>query len=160
MITHETRNSRIRTSNPQLLVRLKALGLNLVDLIGLQGGLFQADLREWRAPLFLTGFVLTSGIAAVIGGIPILIYCLSVFIQTSTELSLTSTLAISAGAVVFVGGLTSWWAWQRLLQSFSVFERSRVELSRNLDWLKGQIDDADDLDNSAVPLLESAIPSD
>ena len=144
MITHETKTSRTRADNPQLLVRLKALGLNIVDLVGLQGRLLLVDLREWRAALLVTGFLMALGIAAVIGGMPVLIYCLAVIIQTSLELSLLSSLALSAGTVMLLGLVTGGLAWQRFLQSFSVFERSRVELSRNLAWLKGQMGDSDD----------------
>jgi hypothetical protein len=126
------------------MVRLKALGANIVDLVGLQGRLFQADSREWRASLLVTGFFMALGIAAVIGGMPVLIYCLAVIIQTSLEFSLLSSLALSAGTVMLLGLMAGGLAWQRFLQSFSVFDRSRVELSRNLAWLKGQIDDSED----------------
>ncbi len=118
---------------------------NVIELVMLQGRLAEVDFRQWRAGLGASIGLLAVGGFCLLGSIPVLVYCLGAMMQTWTGVTLTQGLLIAVGLTIALGAALGCIGWLRLIHSFSTFDRTRTELVRNLEWLKGRMaDDADD----------------
>jgi hypothetical protein len=133
---------RAREAHPQLMIRLKSMGVNALDLASSMAKLASLDFNVWRKT-FTAGFIwIALALAFVLGAIPVLGHGLALFLQTSTGITLAAALTYVAGAMILVGGALAWWAWRTIDRSFNSFENSREELQQNLAWLRGQMSGA------------------
>jgi hypothetical protein len=110
---------------------------DMVTLGELQTELLQVDLRN-----FLTAHIVPtlifSAVAAVaaLASLPILLASLAYYLVEVANLTVASAFLAAAGVGLAVGAICGGIAWQRLKSQSSAFARSRIELARNVRWLK------------------------
>lgn len=119
--------------------RMRRVIRDLAELLMLQGRLADIDFREWRVGLGATLGLIAVGVSALIGSVPVLVYCLAVGIQNWTAISLTTALWLAGGVTFALGVILGGVGWYRFISSFAAFDRSRAELARNLEWVKGRM---------------------
>lgn len=113
---------------------------NIVELATLQFRLAEVDFQKWRAGMAMTVGLLAVGGAFLLGAIPMLVYAAGLGFQAA-GFSLAHGLLMACGAFIVAGAGLAFWGWTRFTRSLSDFDRSKAELARNLDWLKGRLAD-------------------
>ncbi len=108
---------------------------DLVTLAELQGQLLKSDARESTARIARPLAVFLAGALLFVATVPI---GLSAIAQGLVVAGVPPPAAYGLVAVtswLVAGGMTIW-AWQRFRAMPPAFARSRVELARNLSWIK------------------------
>ncbi len=112
------------------------LARDAVTLAELQSRLFkvemQQSLRALVLPLILWGAALGIALSAVYVLLVSLAYTMVEFAEWSRALSFLFSGVVGGG----VAGAIAWAGWARLRATWSVWERSREELHRNVEWIK------------------------
>jgi hypothetical protein len=110
---------------------------DMVTLGELQAELMQVDLRNFMTsrvvPTVLLGAV---AIIAALASLPILLASLAYYLVEVANLTVASAFLAAAGVGLLVAAICGGTAWQRLRSRNDAFARSRIELARNVRWLK------------------------
>jgi len=122
-----------------------------LELIALHGRLAEVDFREWRSGLAVIAAMIAGGVALALGTIPVLVYCFGAALQIWTGMNLILGLLISCVLFIAIGTVLFWIGCNHLTASFAKFDRTRSELARNVEWLKGRMAH-DSEDDYSVPL--------
>jgi hypothetical protein len=110
---------------------------DMVTLGELQTELLQVDLRN-----FLTAHVVPtlifSAVAAIaaLASLPILLASLAYYLVEVANLTVASAFLAAAGVGLVIAAICGSIAWQRFKSQGNAFARSRIELARNVRWLK------------------------
>lgn len=140
---HRSNGRQAREDNPQLMIRLKSMTVNVLDLIVSMGKLFELDFRNWRQAM-VAGLAWSSlALVLVLGAIPLLGHSAALWLQAGTGMTLAAALAIVAGCTLLAGGIFAWVAWRALHRSVAAFDNSRAEMKQNFAWLRGQMTTSD-----------------
>jgi uncharacterized membrane protein YqjE len=108
---------------------------DLISLTELQAELFQVDAKEAAARLVAPIILLVMAGVVALGTIPVLLLLIASALAAaglSYWLSLLIAVLIGLGAAAGAG----WAGWKNLRASLDVFQRSREEFNRNVQWLK------------------------
>lgn len=132
-----TTNGSRTESPPRAVARIAAeLAHDVLLLAELQGKLFVVDFEAGLRTLILPGICLAIGTVLTLCCVPLALAVVALALNEFTTLSLAQSFAIVlAGALLFAAALLSG-AVAYLHQSWSMFDRSRTELQRNLQWSK------------------------
>jgi hypothetical protein len=110
---------------------------DMVTLGELQAELMQVDLRNFMTsrvvPTVLLGAV---AIIAALASLPILLASLAYYLVEVANLTVASAFLAAAGVGLLVAAICGGIAWQRLRSRNDAFARSRIEMARNVRWLK------------------------
>lgn len=109
---------------------------NLISLAELQARLAAADLKESTSRAVLPTGVLATGAILAVVSLPVLLGGVGFLIHENTTLSIGWSLLITAVSALVLGALLALIGLRGLGSSFSSFERSKDELTRNLAWVK------------------------
>jgi uncharacterized membrane protein YqjE len=116
---------------------VRQLARDVVTLAELQTDLLNVELRDWlrssAAPTLLLS-VAAVGFAAA--SMPLLLLSLAYYLRNSAGLSTAAAMLSASGAGLLVAGICGAAAWRFGHRSASAFARTRVELARNVRWLK------------------------
>jgi hypothetical protein len=110
---------------------------DVVTLGELQTELLQVDLRN-----FLTAHVIPTvvlGVVAIIAALaslPILLASLAYYLVEVANLTIASAFLAAAGVGMLIMAICGGLAWQRFHSQRDALARSRIELARNVRWLK------------------------
>jgi len=114
------------------------LGHDITSLAELQLKLLAADAREAGRRAALPLGLLVGAAAVALGCVPVLLFALAAALQQA-GLSGPVALALSALVGLAVAGVLGWFGWSLIGSSFVSLERSREELTRNLQWIKSAL---------------------
>jgi len=114
------------------------LGHDITSLAELQLKLAAADARETGRRAALPLGLLLAAAAVALGCVPVLLFALAAALQQA-GLSSPVALALSALVGLAVAGTLGWLGWSLIGSSFVSFERSKEELTRNLQWVKNAL---------------------
>ena len=116
---------------------VRHLTRDIVTLAELQANLLQVEARDWLTKVALPALLL--GVCATIvalASLPILLLSLAYWLVEATVLSLPQALLAAGGVGLLVAIGCAAFAMQRVKRGRGAFTRFRLELSRNIHWLK------------------------
>jgi hypothetical protein len=109
---------------------------DIVSLAELQFELFRNDCREGLKGLLIPlALLLLAGIAAA-GTVPVALILIAEFLSQTAGLSRAAAFAIAALGGFVVAAALGIAGWSQIRGAGSVFQRSREELTRNMNWIK------------------------
>jgi hypothetical protein len=136
--TLDKTNGKHRTAEPVRTIRRNMAGFahDVVTLMELQGRLALLDAREaGRRAVFSVAAVVVAG-CLLLASLTVGLVALGYLLQQELDLSAAAAFAIAAAiALATTVGLLVFGGYQ-LRRTWAVFERSRRELSQNLNWMK------------------------
>lgn len=110
---------------------------DMVTLGELQTELMQVDLRNYMTSHVMPTIVLGAAAAiAALASLPILLASLAYYLVEVANLTVASAFLAAAGVGLLIAVICGGIAWQRLRSRNDAFARSRIELARNMRWLK------------------------
>jgi hypothetical protein len=110
---------------------------DMVTLGELQSELLQVDLRNFLTAHVIPTIVLgTVAIIAALASLPILLASLAYYLVEVANLTVASAFLAAAGVGLVIAAICGGIAWQRFKSQSNAFARSRIELARNVRWLK------------------------
>ena len=121
---------------PDMTGHLGNLGADLITLGELQLELLSVDARDAAQKSFYPGVFAFLGLGFVIGCCPLALLGVSWWLADVTELSVAGAAILVALAGLVLAGIFLFLAWKGLRASFELLNRSRIELSNNLRWIK------------------------
>jgi uncharacterized membrane protein YqjE len=127
------------------------LGSDIITLVELQTALFQVDFRDWSRSMVKAAIALVAALAFLLASTPILFISLGYFINEATDLSLSLSMLIAAGAGLLVAGICAAVGLWMLKRDQSVFHRFKGELKQNVNWLKQVLTNSNEADSARVP---------
>ena len=136
--TMNQRNGSTSTPAPPNAVAkdMGELTHDLVSLAELQFELFRNDRRKGLKGLLLPiALLLFAGIVAA-GTVPVALMFLAEFLAHAAGLSRAAAFAIAALGGFIVAAALGVTGWSRIHGVARVFQRSREELTRNMNWIK------------------------
>ena len=124
--------------SPSQAVRhgISDLAHDVMTMAELQVKLIRVDLNEGVSRLvapFVMGIV---GIAALLASLPVLLLAMSALLQEFAGMSPSLSLLLASGIGLAVAALLMGIAVAAFRRSFPMLERSRTELTYNLEWMK------------------------
>jgi hypothetical protein len=126
------------------------LGSDIITLVELQTALFQVDFRDWTRGMVKAAIALVAALAFLLASAPILFISLGYYINEATELSLSLSMLIAAGAGLLVAGICAGLGVWMLKRDQSMFHRFKGELKQNINWLKQVLKNPTDADSARV----------
>jgi len=134
--TMNQRNGSSKAPSEGVAKDVGELTHDIVSLAELQFELFRNDCRKGMKGLLLpVVLLLLAGIVAV-GTVPVALMIVAEFLAQAAGLSRAASFSIAAlggfGVAVAMGVA----GWSRIRGVARVFERSREELARNMNWIK------------------------
>jgi uncharacterized membrane protein YqjE len=112
------------------------LGSNVVSLVELQAELLQMDLREWTGGIVRSVIALTIAAVLLLASMPILLFSLGYFLNSTTDLPMAACMLIAAGVGVLAAAICAGVGWWLFKRDQGLLHRFRSELRRNVRWLK------------------------
>jgi hypothetical protein len=107
---------------------------DIMTLGELQTELLRADLRNAR---IVEPFILSAAaVVTATASLTILLASLAYYLVEVANLTVASAFLAAAGVGLLVAAICGGIAWQRFQSQRDAFERSRIELARNIRWLK------------------------
>jgi hypothetical protein len=116
---------------------VRQLARDVVTLVELQAELLEVDVRDWLRKSVVP--MLIFGAAAAVMGlasIPVLLLAFANWLAAATELSTAAAMLIAAASGLAVAAVCGAIAWARMKKGGRTFTRFRIELARNIRWLK------------------------
>jgi hypothetical protein len=116
---------------------VRQLARDVVSLVELQSELLQVELRTWVRTCVVPAAVLVA-IAAIIAlaSLPIMLLSLAHYLVEAADWPLAGALLAAGGGAIGLALVTVLAAWVILRRGAGAFERFRVELRQNIQWLK------------------------
>jgi uncharacterized membrane protein YqjE len=127
------------------------LGSDIITLVELQTALFQVDFRDWSRGMVKAAIALVAALAFLLASTPVLVLSLGYFINEATDLSLSLSMLIAAGAGLLIAGVCAAVGLWMLKRDQSVFHRFKGELKQNVNWLKQVLKNPTEADSARVP---------
>jgi len=122
---------------PQAMARNSAEFLSdVATLAELQGKLAVVDLKEGTAKLTTAVVLLGAGIVIALGSVPIALAALALAINEFARLSPAASFGIALLVGLVLAAVLALPAFYALKKNVWMFERSRHEWHRNLQWLR------------------------
>lgn len=126
---------------PDVTGNLGNLGADLISLGELQLELLSVDVRDAAQNSFSPALFASLGLGLVIGCCPLVLLGLSWWLADLTELSVAGASLIVAAVGLVMAAILFYLAWRGLRESLNLLNRSRIELSSNLRWIKKILSD-------------------
>ena len=121
---------------PDVTGNLGDLGADLISLGELQLELLSVDVRDAAQNSFSPALFASLGLGLVIGCCPLVLLGMSWWLADFTELSAAGASLVVAAVGLVIAGIFFYLAWRGLRESVNLLNRSRIELSSNLRWIK------------------------
>ena len=121
---------------PDMTGHLGNLGADLISLGELQLELLSVDARDAAQRSFYPGVFAFLGLGFVVGCCPLALLGLSWWLADITQLSVPGAAITVALVGLVVAGIFIFLAWKGFRASLDLLNRSRIELSSNLRWIK------------------------
>jgi hypothetical protein len=116
---------------------VRQLARDVVTLAELQADLLQVEVRAWLHTAILPAAALALAAAIVaLASLPVLLLSLAYFLTDIADLPLAGALLASGGGALLIAIVCGLLAWILFRRSPDAFSRFRVELARNIRWLK------------------------
>lgn len=137
--TGDQRDPREAYASPTGDIRhgVSQIARDVVILAELQAELLQVDLRNWVTtsivPALIAGSVALVSAAA---SLPLLLLSFAYFLVEYANLTVASSMLAAAGAGILIATIGGLLAMAAVRRSKGAFTRFRVELARNIRWLK------------------------
>lgn len=126
-----------RATRPNALIEdVNSFGNDLAALATLQTKLAAADFREGLKTARPAVGVLAVMILLAIAGATAIVIGLAFWLAESFQFRTASALALVGLGCLVVASLGAWFAVRALASSFTAFQRSAEEFTRNLAWIK------------------------
>jgi len=109
---------------------------DIVSLAELQFELFRIDCREGFKRILVPVAVLLVAAVVAVGTVPIALILVAEFLAQAAGLSRAAAFSIAAMSGFFVALAIGVVGWSCLRGVVRVFERSREELTCNMNWIK------------------------
>jgi hypothetical protein len=110
---------------------------DMVTLGELQTELLQVDLRNFLTAHVVPTLIFSAAAAiAALASLPILLASLAYYLVEVANLTVASAFLAAAGVGLVIAAICGSIAWQRFKSQSNAFARSRIELARNVRWLK------------------------
>jgi hypothetical protein len=136
---HDDLAEHVETASPTGDIRhgVSQVLRDVVTLGELQTELLQVDLRNFLTTHVIPTVVLgVVAIVSALASLPILLASLAYFLVEVANLTVASAFLAAAGVGLLVAAICGGIAWQRFHSQRDAFARSRIELARNVRWLK------------------------
>ena len=122
---------------PQTMARNSASFLaDVATLAELQGKLLVVDLQEGTNKLVTYVALLVAGVVVALGCVPIALAALAILLAETTRLSLPASFGVALLAGLVLAALLAVPAFFAVKKGLWMFERSRSEWRRNVQWFK------------------------
>ena len=115
---------------------LRHLGSDVVTLMELQAALLRVDLRDWVRACIGALVALFVGAVLALASLPLLLLSSAYALTEFTQLSMATSLLISAGAGLVLAIIGAAVGIYLLKRDIHILSRSSGELRRNVRWLK------------------------
>ncbi|HEU0069217.1 MAG TPA: phage holin family protein, partial [Nitrospiraceae bacterium] len=126
---HQTRTSESLRQSKEALA-------HFTELAELQMELLEADFQDCLRRLVRPVIMVVAGVTLLLGCTPVLLVGIAqLLVEFAAMPQAAAFLATSIVAALLAGGLT-FLAWRKLGLSLSAFQRSREELTRNIQWIR------------------------
>lgn len=109
---------------------------DVVELTELQARLLACELRDWRNRTLVTTLLFTAALIVGLSCLPAVIVGAGFLIADAIQISTGAGILLGALGGWTLAGAASALAWVRWRRQTTLLDRSRVELARNLDWIK------------------------
>jgi Putative Actinobacterial Holin-X, holin superfamily III len=115
---------------------ISQLGSDVLTLMELQTELLQLDLREWTRGMVKSAVAIAVALVLLLATAPVLLISLGYFINDMTDLSMTVSMLIAAGAGILLAAIAAGLGMWMLKRDKGMLRRFSPELKRNVRWLK------------------------
>ncbi len=132
-------NHHTNNSSPTGVLRrsLNQLAKDVITLCELQAELLQVDLREWlRRCVGPAAALVVAAVILALASMPVALMGLAYCLVEFAGLPVAASLLIAAAAGLTLAGICGLAAWRILKRERGTFTRFKVELTRNVQWLK------------------------
>jgi uncharacterized membrane protein YciS (DUF1049 family) len=132
-------NGRLHTKMPDVAGSVSELTHNVIELSELQARLLALDIKKSsrRTRTCLTLAII--GVCLLLGTMPVALLALAYLFVEQLGWSHAAALGVAALVGLVVAALVGGTAWGMVRSGLISLERSREELSRNIDWLKSTL---------------------
>ena len=130
---------KVKVNSPLVegvLGNMAEFSTDLISLAELQARLAAADLKESTSRAVLPTGLLVGGAILAVVSLPVLLGGVGYLIHENSTLSIGWSFLVTALATLALGALLAFVGLRGLGSSFSSFDRSKEELTRNLAWVK------------------------
>jgi len=114
---------------------------DILTLAELQTQLFKTDAHEAVRRAMTPLCLFASGLVLLVTTIPVILIAIAVGLTAAGLSAVAAYALVSIVALVVAVGM-SLWAWRRLCKLPPALARSRVELARNIVWIKDALTQA------------------
>ncbi len=124
--------------SPSQVVRggVSDLAHDCMTLAELQVKLMKVDLKEGLSRLVAPLLMGIAGITALLASLPVLLLAIAALLQELAGMSSGVSLLLASGIGLVLAALLGGWALSAVRRSFPMMERSRTEMTYNLEWMK------------------------
>jgi uncharacterized membrane protein YqjE len=132
-------NGRLRTKIPDVAGSFSELTHDVIELSELQAKLFVLDVKKSSQR---TRTCLVLGVVAIcflLGTIPVALMALAQLLVEQLQWPQSAALGVAALAGLALAAIAAGVAWGMIKGGLVSLERSREELSRNMEWLKSTL---------------------
>jgi len=109
---------------------------DIVELTELQSRLLVNDLKMVVQRAVLPVIALCAALCLAQGAVPVLLLAIARFAGSQSNATLPLAFALTALGTLIVSSLMAWLGWKKLQKSLEELERTKLELSRNIAWIK------------------------
>ena len=115
---------------------VSAVVQDMITLVELQGQLFAADYRESKRRVIAGAVAIVVGVLLLMAALPVALFAMAALL-ISAGYSAAAAYGLAALGAALVATIAAFAGWRLARSSVTVFARSRDELTRNLETLKG-----------------------
>lgn len=144
-------NPNGRSAHHDMRGGVSHLARDVVTLVELQASLLRVESREWisrcAVPALILGVVAAI---ALLASLPVLLMA-AAYGLVAAGMTLPWALLTAGGGGLALSAMCAALAWWRLSRSRGAFARFRLELNRNLDWIKQILGRPADVADPRIP---------
>jgi hypothetical protein len=131
--------AKVKVNSPLVegvLGNMAEFSTDLISLAELQARLAAADLKESTGRAVVPAGLLVGGTLLALVSLPVLLFGVGYLLAEYTSLSVGWSILLTAVAALLLGAVLAILGLRGLGGSFTSFQRSKEELTRNLAWVK------------------------
>ena len=114
---------------------LTELGHDVMTLAELQAKLAKADMQVSTRQAKVPAVGLVVGLVVLVSCVPVALVGLALLLVHFTRLEAYGAFLAVAGGAAVIFGLATWLCLRKLTTCFGAFERSKQEMTRNINWI-------------------------
>jgi uncharacterized membrane protein YqjE len=134
-------NGRLRTKMPDVAGSVSELAHDVIELSELQAKLFALDLKRSSQRTRTVLILAIVGLCILLGTIPVALLALAHLLIEQLGWAQSAALGVAALVGLGLAAILVGIAWAMIKSGLLSLQRSREELSRNIEWLKSMLRD-------------------